>query len=165
MRKGEKVILGIMAVGVLILGGIKVKGIVSQDEADPGIPFFSTADTELTNKAAKLLHDHKCKSCHFLWGTRELTQAVPAPPLDGEGSFRSREWLYNYFSAKVPQDILPTRLKVQYRQPSFADLPEEDRNVLADYMSSLKVEEWYFEETKKRRYEKLTGKDYVKTDE
>jgi len=28
-------------------------------------------------------------------------------------------------------------------------------------MASLKVEDWYLEETKKRAYEKLTGKEYT----
>lgn len=44
--------------------------------------------------------------------------------------------------------------------PSYAHLPEQDRKVLAAYMASLKVKDWYLEETKKAEYEKLTGKDY-----
>ena len=160
MRKGEKVILIAIAVGVLSWGGIRSFNIATNTEQDPGIPYFSTANQDLTSKAARIMRENKCKECHFLWGTRDLTLAVPAPPIDGVGSFRSEKWLFDYFSAEVPQDIVPTRLKPQYRHPSLAHLKLEDRKNLASYLASLKVEDWYFEETKKRRFEKLTGKSY-----
>ena len=41
--------------------------------------------------------------------------------------------------------------------PSYAHLPEQERRLLAQYMASLKVEDWYLEATKKAEYEKLTG--------
>jgi sulfur-oxidizing protein SoxX len=44
--------------------------------------------------------------------------------------------------------------------PSFAEIPDEDRKMLARYISSLKVRDWYLEESKKSAYEKLTGKEY-----
>jgi hypothetical protein len=44
--------------------------------------------------------------------------------------------------------------------PSFSDIPEEDRRMLAKYIASLKVKDWYLEEAKKARYEKLTGKEF-----
>lgn len=160
MRKGEKGIIAAMALSVAVLVGVKIIQASKNDEPDPGIPYYSTASPELTAAAAKLLHENDCKSCHFLWGTRDMTIAVPAPALDGIGNFHDEKWFYNYFSAEVPQDLLPTRLKPQYRMPSYAHLPEADRLTLAKYMASLQVEEWYLEETKKRRYEKLTGNDY-----
>lgn len=86
-------------------------------------------------------------------------QSVPAPALDGLGSLKSEEWFFNYFSAENPQAIVPTRLKAEFKMPSFAYAPEEDRKILSEYMASLKVEDWYLEETKKREYEKLTGKE------
>lgn len=89
-------------------------------------------------------------------------QAVPAPALDGMGSWRDEGWIYNYLSAVNPQSIVPSRLKEQYRMPSFADIPEDDRRTLAQYVASLKVEDWYLEEAKKAAYEKLTGKEYSK---
>ena len=76
------------------------------------------------------------------------------------GSLRDEEWLYTYFSAEDPQSIVPSRLKLKYRMPSFAKIPDADRRMLAKYISSLKVEDWYLEETKKSAYEKLTGQDY-----
>lgn len=165
MRKGEKGIFIAMGISVLILIGVKIYQNSKHTEPDAGIPYFTTASKSLTASAARIMKEGNCKSCHSLWGTRELTQAVPAPPLDGMGYFRDEEWLFNYFSAENPQDILETRLKPEYRMPSFAKLPEQDRRDLAKYIASLQVEDWYLEETKKRRYEKLTGKDYKGSDE
>lgn len=158
MRKGEKLIVSLMIASVVIMVIVKVFVSKSDDGEDPGIPYFSTADKELTSRAAALLHRHNCQECHSLWATRDLTIAVPAPALDGEGSFRSRDWLFSYFSAENPQTILPSRLKAQYRHPSYANLSLEDRTTLADYMFSLKVEDWYRSETEARRFEKLTGR-------
>ena len=165
MRKGEKGIFVVMGISVLVLMGVKMFQQSKNTEPDPGIPYYTTASNELTAEAARIMKDGKCKSCHSLWGTRDMLQAVPAPPLDAMGFFRDEEWLFAYFSAENPQNILPSRLKPEYRQPSFAEFPESDRRMLAEYIASLQVEDWYLEETKKRRYEKLTGKDYEEKDE
>lgn len=85
-------------------------------------------------------------------------QSVPAPPLDGIGTLKTEAWLYDYFSAENPQSILPSRLKPQYRMPSLAKLTEAERRDLAAYMASLKVEDWYLEETKKAEHDALFGK-------
>jgi len=158
MRKGEKGILAVMAVSVVILIAVKVTMHSKDEGEDPGIPFYSTADKELTNSAAKVMHFVGCNKCHSMWGIKDFTQAVPAPSLDGMGVFRTEEWLYNYFSAENPQDILPTRLKPEYRMPSLSHLTEQERRDLAKYIFSLKVEDWYLEETKLARFEKLTGR-------
>ena len=89
-----------------------------------------------------------------------MYESVPAPMLDGLGSLRSEEWFYQYFSAANPQAILPSRLKLEFRMPSYAKLPENERRLLASYMASLKVKDWYLEETRKAEYVKLTGKEY-----
>lgn len=165
MRKGEKIIFGAMLVSVIVL--ITVKVIKHDPDAgdDPGIPFYSTASSEIETSAAKTMHLLSCKKCHSLWGTRDFTQSVPAPALDGMGMFRSEEWLYKYFSAENPQEILPSRLKEEYRMPALVLVAsDQELKDLAKYIASLKVEDWYFEETKKARFEKLTGKEY-KTDE
>jgi hypothetical protein len=44
--------------------------------------------------------------------------------------------------------------------PSYAQLSDNERHLLASYMASLKVKDWYLEETRKAEYEKLTGKEY-----
>ncbi len=159
MRKGEKGILigiGIFSVVMMAYQAMKMAG---EKEKDPGIPFYSTAPTELQRRASTLYREYNCRDCHVIWGTRNIMQAVPAPSLDGIGSLRTEEWIYDYLSAKDPQSIIPSRLKPRFRMPSFANIPEEDRRLLAKYFSSLKVEDWYLKEVQDNEYEKLTGKD------
>ncbi len=161
MKKGEKGILAgilLFALGMMLYQGVMVS---QETEVDPGIPFYSTAPKELQSEAAKLYRKYKCRDCHSLWGLRNVMQSVPAPSLDGMGSLRSEEWLYEYFSAEDPQKILPSRLKSRFRMPSFAHLPEEERRLLARYVASLKVKDWYLKETQKAEYEKLTGQEYT----
>lgn len=163
MRTGEKAIIGLTAASVVLLVWMKGnKTAIDDDNLD--VPFYSTATKEITDRAAKIMHEQKCKSCHSMWGVRDLTQAVPAPALDGMGMFRNEEWLYTYFSSENPQEILPSRLKPQYRMPSFASLSDQERNDLATYIASLKVHDWFYEDAKKARFEKLTGKDYQAND-
>lgn len=161
MRRAEKVILSVIAVVLVIVAGIKAWLGQFDVAGDRGIPFYSTATPDLARHASALYQDNSCKSCHTLWATRDMTQAVPAPPLDGIGSIHDEQWFFAYFSAEDPQSVLPSRLKKQYRMPSFAQLPESDRRVLAQYMASLKVKDWYLEEVKKTEYEKLTGNTYT----
>lgn len=158
MRRGEKVILAIIAGTVLILAGRNI--VEDEPSKDKGIPYYSTASAQLSHEAALLYEKNNCKDCHSLWTVRNMLEFVPAPILDGIGSLHDEEWFYRYFSATDPQSILPSRLKKQYRMPSFAALPEHDRHVLASYMASLKVKDWYLEATRKAEYEKLTGKPY-----
>ena len=162
MKKGEKgILLGIVSF-VVIAASVKGWMMSQEQEKDPGIPYYSTASEELAMKASALYRKYECRDCHALWGLRNIMQAVPAPALDGMGSLRDEKWLYDYFSADDPQSIIPSRLKPRFRMPSFAKIPEEDRRMLAAYISSLKVQDWYLEETKKAAYEKLTGKEYQK---
>jgi len=164
MRKGEKIIVGAMLVSVVVLLVVKAKNHDPDAGEDPGIPYYSEASKEVEASAAKTMHLFTCKKCHSIWGTRDFTQSVPAPSLDGMGMFRTEEWLYEYFSAEDPQTILPSRLKPEYRMPSLVAATEQERRDLAKYIASLKVEDWYLEETKKARYEKLTGKEYKKNE-
>lgn len=160
MRTGEKWILAGIGIVVAFAMARNVWRLQVQTEPDPGIPFYSTANAELTRAGSDLYRRLECKSCHTLWTVRNMFESVPAPALDGIGSLRNEEWFYTYFSAPDPQAILPSRLKPEYQMPSYAQLPEQERRVLAAYMASLKVKDWYFEETKQAEYEKLTGKDY-----
>lgn len=158
MKRGEKVILGIIGAAVLILGARNF--VDDEASTDKGIPYYSTASAELAHEATLIYEKNSCKDCHSLWTVRDMLQSVPAPILDGIGSLHEEDWFYKYFSASDPQTIIPSRLKKRYRMPSFAHLPEHERRVLASYMASLKVKDWYLEETRKSEYEKLTGKDY-----
>ena len=160
MRKGEKGIL--VGIGAFALAAMAWKAVeVSQTtDQDYEIPYYSTASSEVEHKAGMLIKQQGCKDCHTLWATRNVMRNVPSPRLDGIGSIRDEDWLYRYLSAEDPQSILPSRLKDEYEMPSYADLPEQDRQVLAKYLSSLKVKDWYLEETRRSEYEKLTGKKY-----
>lgn len=160
MKRGEKVVLAVIAVIVLGLMGRNFFRIESGQEVDKGIPYYSTATAELARDAMNVYHHNGCKRCHSLWTVRNMMENVPAPILDGIGSIRNEEWFYQYFSAENPQAILPSRLKLEYRMPSYAKLPEHDRRLLASYMASLKVQDWYLQETRKAEYEKLTGKEF-----
>ena len=162
MRKGEKGILIVMAV---IVGAAMVKNVVGDfsvnKERDREIPFYSTMNQAEGQKALRLMDENHCKDCHYLWGTNgSIMQNVPAPRLDGIGSIRDEEWFYGYLSAKDPQVILPSRLKKEFKMPSYAALPDSERREMAKYLASLKVKNWYLMETRKDEYEKLTGKEY-----
>jgi hypothetical protein len=164
MKKGEKGILIIMAVA--IAGGLAYKSlsVPKSTEPDKGIPYYSNASSELETKASTLMRELNCRDCHkyhgAFGGITSLVQNVPAPPLDGIGSLRTEQWLFEYFSAEKPQSILPSRLKEEFKMPSYAALSEQERRLLASYLASLKVEDWYLQDTKKMEYEKLTGKTY-----
>ena len=157
MKRGEKIILG--CVIVLAAGGA-VRAVLQRPSAqDREIPFYSTAAASVAEPAMDLYRRSGCRQCHTLWTLRDPLQAVPAPMLDGIGSLRSEAWLYDYLSSPEPQRILPSRLKPQYRMPSYRDLTEPERRLLASYLASLKVKDWYLDETRRMEREKLTGVD------
>ena len=160
MRRGEKGILIVIGLTVVLFAGINVFRHSQVEGPDPGIPFYSDASESLQEQGAMLYRRLKCRDCHSLWGVRNPMQAVPAPSLDGIGSLRDEAWFYDYLSAESPQDILPSRLKAEYQMPSYAHLPQAEREVLAAYLASLKVEDWYLDDVRKAEYEKLTGKPY-----
>ncbi len=157
MKRGEKAVL--LVIGLVAAAGVLRAVVHPASRRDGEIPFYSTASGELSSSAGDLLRKYNCRACHSLWSTRDLTQAVPAPMLDGIGSLRSQSWLYDYLSAPNPQSILPSRLKPQYRMPSYANAPEGERQQLASYLASLQVKDWYLEETRRLEHDKLTGSD------
>ena len=161
MKQGEKAVLALIALTVV---AALVRSWWLRDhqvEKDRGIPFYITASADLTRKGSDLYREQHCRECHSLWTLRNMMESVPAPALDGIGSLRTEDWFYRYFSAPNPQAILPSRLKPEFRMPSYAALSDEDRHTLASYMSSLKVQDWYLADTRKAEYEKLTGKEYT----
>jgi len=160
MKRGEKAVLFMIV--FLVGAGILKSLLQSSDKHDHEIPFYSEANADLSEKAMDLYRLSGCKDCHTLWTMKDMLQSVPAPMLDGIGSIRSESWLYDYLSSTNPQAILPSRLKPQYRMPSFASMPESERRILASYLASLKVKDWYLDQTKKLEYEKLTGMEYKK---
>lgn len=160
MKRGEVIILAVIGISVLIGAGLKSLSMSKDKDEDKGIPFYSTVSKEQESQALLLMRQLDCRSCHAYGGLKNLMQSVPAPPLDGIGSIRKEDWFYKYFSAENPQSILPSRLKKKFRMPSYAGLPESERKLLAVYMDSLKVKDWFLEETRKTEHEKLTGTPY-----
>ena len=160
MKRGEVLILATIGV---VVAGIMARNVISLQsmrQQDRGIPFYTTANSSLARQAGDLYRGNNCRQCHSLWTVKSAFESVPAPALDGIGSLRSEEWFYQYFSAADPQSILPSRLKAEYRMPSFASLTDDERRTLARYMASLKVKDWYLDSTRAAEYEKLTGKAY-----
>ncbi len=160
MKRGEKVILAL--IGFALVAGVVRTLLHVEGKHDRDIPFYSSATHDEAIAAMDIYRSNGCKSCHTLWTLQDILQFVPAPMLDGIGSLRTEDWLYAYLSAPDPQTILPSRLKKQFQMPSYATLPESQRRVLSHYLSSLKVKDWYLEQTRKAEYEKLTGLEYKK---
>ncbi len=157
MKRGEKTILILTMVVVV---GVMGWNYLRQRESttnDTSIPFFSNASAQLSQEAGELVRKYECRSCHTLWTVRDMLRAVPAPALDGIGSLRDREWLLTYLSAPNPQEILPSRLKKEFQMPSYAGLPDDERGILADYLASLQVKDWYLMETRAAECRVLTG--------
>ena len=158
MRTGEKVTLWVM--GVLVVGVmLKNTFLPYTNEKDRTIPYYSDASKLDQQIGIDIVRDQGCRSCHSLMTVKNIMNSVPAPILDGLGSLHTEQWFFEYFSATNPQAILPSRLKPEYRMPSYALLPELQRHQLAHDMASLKVKEWYLEETKKAEQVKLTGEE------
>lgn len=161
MKRGEKIVLVIMAVVVIGTMARNLWVQRSSGEVDPGIPFYTSADDALSHDGMDVYRKHNCKQCHSLWTVKNMQETVPAPRLDGIGAIRDEAWLFAYLSSEHPQEILPSRLLPEWRMPSYAALPESERRTLARYLASLQVKDWYLEETRKAEYEKLTGKPYT----
>lgn len=157
MKKGEKAVLAVVAL-LLVIGVARV-AFQHPTPRDREIPYYSTASAALAARASDLMRGQNCRQCHSLWTSRDPTQSVPAPMLDGMGALRSEAWLFEYLSAPDPQAILPSRLKREYRHPSLAALPEADRRTLAQYLASLQVKDWYLDQTRRLEHDKLTGDD------
>ena len=160
MRRGEKAVLAL--IGAVLVAGVVRSMLQVEGKHDREIPFYTTATRDLAVKGMEIYNRNGCKECHSLWTMKDILETVPAPMLDGIGSLRTEAWLYDYLSSPNPQALLPSRLKKEYKMPSYKSLPEDDRHLLAQYLSSLKVKDWYLDQTKKAEYEKLTGLVYPK---
>ncbi len=160
MKAGEKFVLA--AIGVLVIFSVVRSELHVEEKHDNEIPFYSTATYDVSRDAMDVIRKNDCKNCHSLWTLKDMLESVPAPMLDGIGSLRTENWLYDYLSSTNPQAVLPSRLKKEYGMPSYASLPEGDRRLLAKYLASLKVKDWYLEQTREAEYKKLTGLEHKK---
>jgi len=160
MKSGEKFV--VVAIVVLLAFGVARTLTHVEEPHERDIPFYSTATNEVASKATDIYRTNTCRSCHSLWSLKDVMQSVPAPMMDGIGSLHTEAWIYEYLSSPNPQSIIPSRLKKKYQMPSYASMPEADRKLLANYLASLKVKDWYLEQTKKEEHDKLTGEDTAK---
>jgi len=157
MKKGEKGVLIFIAMVVLAMMIWNSEKLSKSSNQDKEIPFYSDASMDVKQAGSAIYRRYQCKRCHSLWTVKDIMQTVPAPALDGIGALRDAYWLMRYLSVANPQDILPSRLKTEYRMPSYSTMPEKDRKVLVAYLASLKVKPWYLDELKKTECRKLTG--------
>lgn len=157
MKKGEKGVLIGIALVVLAMMFWNSEKLSKSSSQDKEIPFFSDASMTVKRAGAEVYRRYQCKSCHSLWTVKDIMQTVPAPALDGVGSLRDAPWLARYLAAADPQKMLPSRLKKEYRMPSYSAMPKKDREVLVSYLASLKVKSWYLDELKRAECRKLTG--------
>ncbi len=149
--------MGLLALAGVFIAGV-VHGIVKGPAHKRELPFYNDLPENLKRQAGDLYRRYRCRNCHVIWGVRNVMQMPPAPSLDGIGSLRSEEWIYRYLSAKDPQQILPSRLKKQYRHPSYADIPEKHRRLLARYFAHMRVRADYLPQVRAAEQEALTGK-------
>jgi cbb3-type cytochrome oxidase cytochrome c subunit len=155
MKRGEKAVLAI--IGLVVAAGMLRSLLHVEEQHDREIPFYSTASNDVASKAMDIYRSNNCRNCHTLWTLKNMMESVPAPMLDGIGSIRTESWIYDYLSSADPQSVLPSRLKKEYRMPSYSKMPDEERRVLSAYLASLKVKDWYLDQTKKLEFEKLNG--------
>jgi len=86
------------------------------------------AACQTNSRALALIEQNKCRDCHTLKGKG----GSAAPNLTNVGARRDRTYIYQQI--KAPKTHNPNT-----DMPSFGDrIPEQDLNVLADYLSSLK---------------------------
>src|ERR1700693_3971895 len=113
MKRGEKAVY--LFIVLVVAAGVALPLFHGEGKHDRDIPFYSTATREVARDAMDIYRKSGCKDCHSLWTLSDMTQAVPAPMLDGIGSLRNETWLYDYLSSPNPQAIIPSRLKLKYR--------------------------------------------------
>ena len=79
MKRGEKIVFGLIALVVVATITRNIITLETQSKPDPGIPFYSTANAELAQAGALLYRNQQCRQCHSLWSVRNMMEAVPAP--------------------------------------------------------------------------------------
>ena len=91
------------------------------------IGFLFIIGCEMNSRGAQLFRNGRCKECHTINGKG----GSAGPNLTFVGSRRSREYIIEQI--KNPKSNNPNS-----DMPSFSQMPEQDINDLADYLSHLK---------------------------
>ena len=89
--------------------------------------FLASTGCEMNSKGAKLFASNRCPECHTLKGKG----GSAGPNLTTVGNRRSREYI-------IQQIKNPKANNPNTNMPSFGNLPEQDIDALADYLSRLK---------------------------
>jgi mono/diheme cytochrome c family protein len=89
--------------------------------------FFTIAGCQMNSRGAQIFQNGRCKECHTIKGKG----GAVGPNLTFVGSRRSREYILEQI--KNPKSHNPDS-----NMPSFSNLPAQDINDLADYLSGLK---------------------------
>jgi mono/diheme cytochrome c family protein len=92
-----------------------------------GFLFVNITGCEMNSRGAQLFEKSRCKECHTIKGRG----GASGPNLTIVGSRRTREYIIEQI--KNPKSHNPNT-----EMPSFSEMPEQDINDLADYLSHLK---------------------------
>jgi mono/diheme cytochrome c family protein len=92
-----------------------------------GSLFIIITGCETNSRGAQLFQNSRCKECHTIKGKG----GASGPNLTVVGSRRTREYIIEQI--KNPKSHNPNS-----EMPSFSEMPEQDINDLADYLSHLK---------------------------
>jgi mono/diheme cytochrome c family protein len=92
-----------------------------------GFLFIIIIGCEMNSRGGQLFRNGRCKECHTINGKG----GSAGPNLTFVGSRRSREYIIEQI--KNPKSHNPNS-----DMPSFSQMPEQDINDLADYLSHLK---------------------------
>lgn len=86
-----------------------------------------TAGCDMNSRGKQLFQNGPCKECHTIYGKG----GASGPNLTYIGSKRSREYI-------IDQIKNPRSHNANSDMPSFGNMPVQDINDLADYLSGLK---------------------------
>ena len=141
LKTGEKVLFAI--VGVFVVLAIIAYIMLETYRLSSDKPMFETKTnydfTELGSKGSQIFRESRCTSCH-----RALRNGTNMGlSLDGVGSLRTYEWLYDFL--KNPEttygaatiDHGPSPKEAAY----VANMPDDDLKAIAQFISELKAEQ------------------------
>lgn len=141
LKTGEKVLFGIA--GVFIVLAVIAYIILEMYRLSSDTPIFETKTSfdfsEQGAVGSALFRESRCTSCH-----RALRNGTNMGlSLDGVGSLRTTEWLYNFL--KDPEQTYGAPTIDHGAAPKEAayvsKLPDEDLRAIAQFISELKAEQ------------------------
>ena len=141
LKTGEKVLFAIF--GVFVFLALVAYIVLEIYRMSSDKPMFESKTnyefTELGSKGSKIFRESRCTSCH-----RALRNGTNMGlSLDGVGSLRTYEWLYNFL--KDPERTYDAATIDHGASPKeaayVANMPDEDLKAMAKFISELKSEQ------------------------